>query len=60
MNKDNFGKKVENFTNNAKNITSNISDKTKKIVKRSTDKVVTTIDANGDGNIDIEDIIIMG
>ena len=60
MNKDNFGKKVENFANNAKNITSNISDKTKKIVKKSTDKVVTTIDANGDGNIDIEDIIIMG
>ena len=60
MNKDNFGKKVENFANNAKNITSNISDKTKKIVKKSTDKVVTTIDANGDGNIDIEDIVIMG
>lgn len=60
INKGNIANKFENFNNNAKNFTSNISDKTKKIVKKSTDKVVTTIDANGDGNIDIEDIIIMG
>lgn len=43
-----------------KKITDNISGKTKEIVTKSTDKVVTTIDANGDGHIDIEDIIIMG
>lgn len=37
----------------------NIAEKTKGMVTSSTDKVMTVIDANGDGNIDIEDIIIL-
>lgn len=54
--KEKLGEKVENVVNNTKNITK----KTKEIVSKSKDKVVTAIDVNGDGNVDIEDIIILG
>lgn len=60
LDKEKLGEKVGNFANDAKKITENISDKTKEIVSKSKEKVVTTMDANGDGHIDIEDVIIMG
>lgn len=60
LNKEKLGEKVESIANDAKKITGNISGKTKEIVTKLKDKVVTAIDANGDGQIDIEDIIIMG
>ena len=60
LNKEKIGKKVGSLANNAKNITMNVSEKTKQIVTKSKDKVVDTMDANGDGNIDIEDVIILG
>lgn len=60
LDKEKLGEKVENFASDAKKLTENISGKTKEIVTKSKDKVVTTMDANGDGQIDIEDIIIMG
>lgn len=44
----------------AKHATSTAVGKTKEITVKSKDKVVTAIDANGDGKIDIEDIIILG
>ena len=53
LKKEEIGKKVGNFT-------TNVSDKTKEMITKSKDKVVETIDANGNGHIDIEDIIIMG
>lgn len=56
LDKEKIGEKVENLVNDTKNLT----EKTKKIVSKSKDKVVTAIDVNGDGNIDIEDIIILG
>ncbi len=37
-----------------------ISKKTTNMVTKSKEKIVSTIDANGDGNIDIEDVIILG
>ena len=37
-----------------------ISEKTKEAISKSKDKIVTTIDANGDGEINVEDIIILG
>lgn len=38
-------------------ITENSSGKTKEMVTRSKDKVVTTMDVNGDGHVDIEDVM---
>lgn len=52
--------KVKNLADDAKNFTISISGKTKKFVSQSKNKVITTIDANGDGHVDIEDVIIMG
>lgn len=49
LDKEKVAKKVENFAND-----------TKEMVFKTKDKVVTAVDANGDGKIDIEDIIIMG
>lgn len=60
IDKEKIGEKVGNFTNNAKNITLNITGKTKEILSKSKDKVVDTMDANGDGTIDIEDVIVLG
>ena len=52
--------KVENIVNSAKKTTTNISNKAKEITAKSKDKITTAMDANGDGNIDIQDIIILG
>lgn len=49
LDKDKLGEKV-----------GKISEGTKGMVTKSKDKIMTTMDANGDGNIDIEDIIILG
>lgn len=51
---------VDNITSEVKDMASNVTGKTKEIVIKAKDKVVETIDVNGDGNIDIEDVIIMG
>lgn len=56
LDKEKIGEKVENLVNDTKNITK----KTKEVVSKSKEKVVTAIDVNGDGNIDIEDVIILG
>lgn len=53
LKKEEIGKKVGNFT-------TSVSGKTKEMIAKSKDKVVEVIDANGDGHIDIEDVIIMG
>lgn len=60
LDKEKLGETFGNLANDAKKITENISGKTKEIVTKSKDKVVTTMDANGDGKIDVEDIIIAG
>lgn len=67
INKEKLGEQFNNFTDGAKNITKNVSGKTKDIVIQSKDiviqskeKVTKTMDVNGDGNIDIQDVIIMG
>lgn len=56
LDKEKIGEKIEDFVNDTKNLTK----KTKEVVSKSKEKVVTAIDVNGDGNIDIEDIIILG
>lgn len=60
IDKEALGEKVKNITNDAKNLTVSISGKTKKLVSQSKNKVMTTLDVNGDGHVDIEDVIIMG
>lgn len=42
------------------NITADMGNKTKTLVTKSKDKVTEVIDVNGDGKIDIEDIIVLG
>lgn len=60
IDKEKIGEQFNNFTDGAKNITKNVSKKTKDIVIQSKEKVTKTMDVNGDGNIDIQDVIIMG
>lgn len=58
--KENLGEKVGDIVNSTKKITSSISKKAKDAVIISKDKVTKVMDVNGDGNIDIEDVIILG
>lgn len=60
IDKEKLGERFGGLADDAKRITENISGKTKEMVTKSKDKVVTIIDANGDGHVDIEDVIIMG
>ena len=60
LDKEKIGEKIGNFANDAKKLTENISGKTKDVVTKSKDKVVETMDVNGDGHVDIEDVIILG
>lgn len=52
--------KIEKTVDNTKKFMGNISEKTKEVASKSKEAIVTTLDANHDGHIDIEDIIIMG
>ena len=60
LDKEKIGEKVVSLAKDAKKLTMDVSGKTKQIVTKSKDKVVETMDVNGDGNVDIEDIIILG
>ncbi len=55
-----INEKLGQFTNSVGKVTTNIAGKTKEVITKSKDTVVTTIDVNGDGKVDIEDIIILG
>lgn len=52
--------KIDNITKGAKKVAGNVTEKTKSVVSKSKEKVVETIDVNGDGRIDVEDVIVMG
>lgn len=52
-NKKKIGEKIKNITDDMRN-------KTKTMATKSKDKVTAVIDVNGDGKIDIEDIIVLG
>ena len=41
-------------------ITSNVNDKTKELVEKSKNKITTVVDVNGDGKVDVEDIVVLG
>lgn len=55
-----LSEKLGQLTDATGKIAANITDKTKDIVVKSKDTVMTAIDVNGDGKVDIEDIIILG
>ncbi len=52
--------KAGDITTDIKNTSIKVSNKTKEVVGTSKDKVKQTMDVNGDGHVDIEDVIIMG
>lgn len=56
----NIKETFSNIVNGAENTASNVADKTKGIVIKSKDSVINAVDANGNGEIDIEDFIILG
>ena len=60
IDKNKLVEKVGVFTKNTARVAENISEKTKEIVTESKDKVTSKMDVNGDGKVDIEDIIIAG
>ncbi len=60
IDKENLNKKISSFASGVEKATTNIIDKTKDLVPKAKDTVIDVMDVNGDGNIDIEDIIILG
>lgn len=54
------GEALSGFADNIGKFTANVADQAKNAVTKSKETVVNVIDANGNGEIDIEDIIIMG
>jgi len=60
VDKDKLISKVGAFAKDAKKLTGDISLRTKGIIEKTKTKVIETMDVNGDGNINIEDIIILG
>lgn len=53
-------KKVKSIADKTKEKTKIIGDKAKNSIEKTKNKAIETIDVNGDGNIDIEDVIILG
>ncbi len=53
-------KSSENFAESVGNIFVNVAKKSKEMAVKSKEAVVNAVDQNGNGEIDIEDIIIMG
>lgn len=60
IDKEKIGEKFGDIVNSTIKTTENITEKTKEVVINSKNKVANTMDVNGDGNVDIEDIIILG
>ena len=60
INKDKFNEKLGAFKTGIENTTAKGLEKTKEIAVKSKNAVVSKIDVNNDGKVDIEDIIILG
>ena len=60
LDKQKFSGKIDDIVQGAGKITAHVTEKTKELAGKSKQAVVNTIDANGDGKIDIEDIIVLG
>lgn len=51
---------IQTIVDDTSNLKGNVTKKAKNVVSKSYDQVVQVIDQNGDGKVDIEDIIILG
>lgn len=60
IDKNKISKKVTSLANDTKKMVIDVSGKTKDIAIKSKDKMINTMDVNGDGHVDIEDVIILG
>ncbi len=54
------GKNLHGLANKVGKITKDVANKSKDLAVNSTNSVINTIDQNGNGQIDIEDIIVLG
>lgn len=57
---DNIGKAAAAASDHVSKGAVAVADKTKEIVSKSQEAVLNAVDQNGNGEIDIEDIIVMG
>lgn len=55
-----FTESFSNLTQNISKITSDVSIKAKNTIDKSQEAILNAVDMNGNGEIDIEDVIIMG
>ena len=60
IDKEKLGAKVTQLTGNVQTVTKNLTEKTKETVNKTKDVTKNALDVNGDGTIDLEDIIILG
>ncbi len=60
IDKERVNEKIGAFAKNAEKIATNVVDKTKETVSKSKDTVVGVMDVNGDGKVNIEDVIVLG
>lgn len=60
IDKEKLGEKLGQLTNTVGKVATNVTDKTKSAISKSADTVMSAMDVNGDGNVGIEDIIILG
>lgn len=55
-----LGEALSGLANDLGKFTTNVADQAKNAVTKSQESVISVIDANGNGQVDIEDIIILG
>ena len=60
IDKEKLSAKATKLAGNVQNITTNLTEKTKESVTKTKEATTKVLDANGDGTIDLEDIIILG
>ncbi|MBS5729293.1 MAG: hypothetical protein KHW70_02525 [Clostridium sp.] len=60
LDKDSIGQMTQNLTDKAGKAAKSLAAKGKQTISKSKDSVVSKIDLNGDGKVDIEDIITLG
>lgn len=60
IDKNKLNEKFSHFASDVEKFSDNISSKTKEAIKKTQKTIVTAIDTNGNGSVDIEDIIVLG
>lgn len=60
LDKNKFAEKIDHMSKGIEDATANVTNKAKGKTENLSNPIVNTIDGNGNGRIDIEDVIIMG